>query len=71
MTVNVSVHQLAERHLPGRGARRARGVRTAAEALCVELTETALMAAGDGSLDVLAAVKALGVSSALDARRSR
>ena len=71
MTVNVSVHQLADPRFPAvvRGALEASGL--PAEALCVELTETALMAAGDGSLDVLAAIKALGVYVAIDARRSR
>ena len=52
MTVNVSVHQLGDQRFPAvvRGALEASGL--APEALCVELTETALMAAGDGSLDV-------------------
>ena len=66
MTVNVSVHQLSDPCFPEvvGNALEASGVPPAA--LCVELTETALMSAADGALDVLRALKALGVYVAID-----
>jgi EAL domain-containing protein (putative c-di-GMP-specific phosphodiesterase class I) len=66
MTVNVSVHQLADPSFPDVIADALGAAGIPPEALCVELTETALMAAGDGSLDVLHAIKKLGVYVAID-----
>jgi EAL domain-containing protein (putative c-di-GMP-specific phosphodiesterase class I) len=66
MTVNVSVHQLADPRFPDVAARALAGAALPASALCVELTETALMSAADGALDVLRALKALGIYVAID-----
>jgi diguanylate cyclase (GGDEF)-like protein len=65
-TVNVSVHQIADPSVVDRmqGSLRESGVRPSS--LCIELTESALMAAGDTPLEVLRRLKELGLYVAID-----
>jgi diguanylate cyclase (GGDEF)-like protein len=66
VTVNVSVHQLEDPRfaLQVAGSLEVSGV--PASSVCLELTESALMAAGGGPLEVLEALKAHGVYVAVD-----
>ena len=66
MTVNVSVHQISDPRYADVVANALAAAGVPAAALCVELTETAIMSAGSGALDVLRAIRALGVYVAVD-----
>jgi EAL domain-containing protein (putative c-di-GMP-specific phosphodiesterase class I) len=65
-TVNVSTRQLEDPDFPQTVARAFADAGLAPSAICLELTESALMGAGEASLDVLRAVKDLGVYIAID-----
>jgi diguanylate cyclase (GGDEF)-like protein len=65
-TVNVSVHQLADPGFAGTVADAVSSAGIEPGSICLELTESALMGAGEGPLDVLGALKALGVYVAID-----
>ena len=65
-TVNVSVHQLADPDFVDQVEASLAGSGVRPSSLCVELTETALMDATEGPLEVLRRLKALGLYVAID-----
>ena len=66
LSVNVSARQLADRSLPETVRRALAGWAMPAESLCLEITETAVMADPAASQDMLDRLHALGVRLALD-----
>jgi diguanylate cyclase (GGDEF)-like protein len=65
-TVNVSTRQLEDPDFPQTVARAFADAGLAPTAICLELTESAFMGVGEASLDVLHALKDLGVYIAID-----
>ena len=66
VTVNVSTRQLEDPDFPDVVAQALADAGIAPEALCLELTESALMGAAAASLDCLRAIKDLGVYVGID-----
>jgi diguanylate cyclase (GGDEF)-like protein len=66
MAVNISAHNLHDRGLPGRIAKLLREHATPQGALTVEVTESAAMGDVDRALQVLSALRALGVGVSID-----
>jgi diguanylate cyclase (GGDEF)-like protein len=66
VTVNLSVHQLADPELPARVRGSLSRWNLPPEALCLELTESALMGAGEAPLARLGELKELGIYLAVD-----
>jgi len=65
-TVNISTRQLEDPDFPDAVARAVAAAGIAPRHLCLELTESALMGAGEASLNVLRAIKDLGVYVGID-----
>ncbi len=66
VTVNVSVHQLADPELVERVRKTISDSGVVPERLCLEVTESALMAAGDRPLAALEQLKQMGLYVAID-----
>jgi diguanylate cyclase (GGDEF)-like protein/PAS domain S-box-containing protein len=66
VSVNLSVHQLTDDDLPATVAGLLAVHDVAPESLCLELTESALMAEPEAGLAVLSELRALGVGLAID-----
>ncbi len=66
VTVNLSTRQLEDPDLPDVVAKALADAGIAPEALCLELTESALMGVATASLDCLRAIKGLGVYVGID-----